>query len=112
MPGRQKFPGAAVEDFIPWVPPISSNPPNWEEEEEEGEMSDLVHNFATRNWKRDASFKRVADAIPEVAKGEGSNVKAIVISGSPEMGLNDQPDLENATLVESREASPTPQRSR
>ena len=24
------------------------------------------------------------------------------------MGLNDQPDLENATLVESREASPTP----
>ena len=34
-------------------------------------------------------------------------MQAIVISGSPEMGSNDQPKLENATLVESREASPT-----
>ena len=50
----------------------------------------------------------MADAIPEVAGGEGSNVQAIVISSSPEMGLNDQPTLENSTLVESGEASPTP----
>ena len=35
-------------------------------------------------------------------------MQAIVISGSPEMGSNDQLDLENATLVESGEASPTP----
>ena len=35
-------------------------------------------------------------------------MQAIVISGFPEMGLNDHPNLENATLVESREASPTP----
>ena len=35
-------------------------------------------------------------------------MQAIVISGSLEMGSNDQLDLENATLVESRKASPTP----
>ena len=35
-------------------------------------------------------------------------MQAIVISGSPEMGSNDQPDLENATFMEAREASPPP----
>ena len=71
-------------------------------------MSNLVHNFAARKWKCDASFKRAVDAILEVVVGEGPDVHAIVISGSPEMGSNDQLDLENATLVESGEASPTP----
>ena len=71
-------------------------------------MSDLVHNFATRKRKHDAIFKWVAAAIPEVARGEGLDLQAIVISGSPEMRLNDQPALKNATLVESGEASPTP----
>ena len=70
-------------------------------------MSDQVHNFATRKRKRDASFKRVVDVVLEVAGGEGLDVQAIVISGSPEMGSNDQSDLENTTLVESREASQT-----
>ena len=50
----------------------------------------------------------MVDAILKVAEGEGSDVQAIVISSSPEMDLNDQPALENTTLVESREASPTP----
>ena len=71
-------------------------------------MSDLVHNFAARKRKRDASFKRVVDAIPEVAGGEGPDVQPIVILGSLKMGSNDQLDLENTTLVESGEASPTP----
>ena len=35
----------------------------------------------------------------------GSEVQAIVISGSPEMDLNDQSALGNITLAESREAS-------
>ena len=35
-------------------------------------------------------------------------MQAIVISGSPEMGLNDQRGLGNVTLAESREASPIP----
>ena len=34
-----------MEDFVPWVAPISSLPPASEEEEEEDEMADLVHNF-------------------------------------------------------------------
>ena len=71
-------------------------------------MFDLVHNFAAWKRKRDASFKRVADAILEVAGGEGPNVQAIVILGSPEIGLNDKPNLENATLMKSGEASLTP----
>ena len=61
-------------------------------------MSDLIHNFATWKRKRDASLKQAADAIPEVPGGsdqpcldKGSEVQAIVISGLPEMGLNDQP---------------------
>ena len=78
-------------------------------------MSNLIHNFATRKRKRDASFKRVADAIPGVAEGsgrslsdEGSEVLIIVISGSLEIGLNDQPALENVTLGESMEVFPAP----
>ena len=36
----------------------------------------------------------------------GSEVQAIVISGSPEMSLNDQLVTGNVTMEESREASP------
>ena len=48
-------------------------------------MCDLVHNFAARKRKHDASFKRAVDAILEVAGGEGPDVQAIVISSSPEI---------------------------
>ena len=60
-----------MEDFVSWVPSISSHPLDWEEEEEKDEMSDLVHNFAARKRKRGASFKQAADAIPKVAGGAG-----------------------------------------
>ena len=53
---RTKTPGAGVEDFAPWVPPISSLPLAREEEENEDEMVDLVHNFNARKRKRGASF--------------------------------------------------------
>ena len=49
--GRHKIPGAGVEDFVPWVPPISNGPPDLEEEEEEDGMFDLIHNFAARKQK-------------------------------------------------------------
>ena len=97
-----------MEDFVPWVPPISSHPSDLEEEEEEDKMYDLVHNFAAWKRKRDANFKWVVKAILEVAGGEVSDVQVIVITGSAEIGLNDQPASENAILVESGEASPTP----
>ena len=60
-----------MEDFVPWVPPISSRPPVREEEKEEDEMAGLVHNFGARKRKRGANFKRVTSATPEVA-GEAS----------------------------------------
>ena len=112
----QKVDRARVEDFILWVPPISCRSQDKEEEEEEeNNMSILIHNFAARNRKRDASLEQAADAVPEVAGGSGhpcpdggSEVQAIIILGSPEMGLNDQPALGNVTLAKSREASPVP----
>ena len=104
-----------MEDFVPLVPHISNRLPDWEEEEEEDGMSDLIHNFVAEKRKRDASFERVAAAILELAGGlgrslsdEGSEVPIIVISGSPEMGLNDQSTVENVALAESREVFPAP----
>ena len=54
---RRRAPRAGVEDFVPWITPISSLPPASEEEEEEGEMVDLVHNFDAWKRKRGTSFK-------------------------------------------------------
>ena len=78
-------------------------------------MSGLISNVVARKKKRDAILEQATDAPSEVVGGSGrpssdmgSEVQAIAISGSPEMGLNDQPALENITLVESREASPVP----
>ena len=112
---RQKVAGAGMEDFILWIPPISRRSPNLKEEEENDEMSGLIHNSAARKWKRGAILEQAADAPPEVVRGlgqprsdEGSEVRAIVISSSHKIGLNDQPALENVTLVESIEASPVP----
>ena len=55
-----------MEDFVPWVAPISSHPLISEEEEEEDEMADLVQNFDAQKHKRGVSFKRETDATPEV----------------------------------------------
>ena len=71
VPGRLKTPATRVEDFIPWVSPISSLPPAKEEEEEEDKMADLVHNFGARKRERGANFTRAAGATPEVV-GEAS----------------------------------------
>ena len=48
---RRRAPGAGLEDFIPWVAPISSLPPTREEEEENDEMVNLVYNFDARKRK-------------------------------------------------------------
>ena len=59
-------------------------------------MSNLVHNFATRKWKKDAILEQEANAILEGARGlsqpcpdGGSEVQAIVTSCSPEMRVDD-----------------------
>ena len=94
---RLRAPEAGVEDFVPWVSPISSGPPASEEEEEEDEMIDLVHNFDARKHKWGASFKWVTNATLKVV-GEadqhpidkGSDGQAIVVMDSPEMGFHGQ----------------------
>ena len=113
MSERPKAPGAGVEDFVPWVSPISNRPLAREEEEEEDEMADLVHNFGTRKCKRGASFKRVIEATPEVTDeasqqpiGESSNVQMIVVSDSPEMGFHGQLASETALSVDLGEVFP------
>ena len=105
-----------MEDFIPWVPSISRCSLVMDkEDEEEDDMSGLVHNFAARKRKRDAMLDKSANVVPEGAKGSsqpcsdgGSEVQAIVISGSPKMSVDDQPAMGNITLEESREASLVP----
>ena len=102
--------GAGVEDFIPWVSPISSCPPAREEEEEEEEkeeMADLVHNFGARKHKKGANFKRAIGATPEVVveasqqpSGESLDVQAIAVSDSHEMGFHGQLTSETALLVD------------
>ena len=95
VPERPKTPGTGVEDFVPWVSPISNCPPAREEKEEEDEMANLVHNFGARKRKRGTSFKRATDATPEVTGeasqqpiGKSSDVQAIVVSDSPKMGFH------------------------
>ena len=87
--------GAGVEDFAPWVSSISSRPPASEEEEEKDETADLVHNFSTRKQKLGVSFKQATSTAPEVVgeadqhpTDEGSDVQAIVLLDSPEMGFH------------------------
>ena len=46
-----------VEDFVPWVAPISSLSPASEKEEEEDEMVDFIHNFGAWKHKRGAGFE-------------------------------------------------------
>ena len=69
-----------MEDFIPYISPISSRPPANEEEEGEDQMVDLVHNFGAQKRKQGASSKRVTNGTPEVVgeanqqpTGEGSD---------------------------------------
>ena len=107
MPKRRRAPGAGVEDFVPWVAPISIRPPAREEEEKEDEMVDLVHNFGAQKRKGGANFKRETDATHKVV-GEadqhptsgGSEEQAIVIMDSPEMEFHGQSALETAPSVD------------
>ena len=49
--GRVNAPDTQVRDFIPWVRPKSSQPPDLEEEKEE-EMTVLLDRYAARKRKR------------------------------------------------------------
>ena len=95
MPEWPKAPRARVEDFVPWVSLVYSCPLASEEEEEENELADLVHNFGAQKCKRSANVKRAIGVTPEEdgeasqqPSGESSDVQAIVVSDSLEIGFH------------------------
>ena len=69
---RRDDPADQVENFISWVRPKGSQPRVLEEEEEEEEvMTGLLDRYAARKRKRQESFERGPDIVPNQA--EGSN---------------------------------------
>ena len=103
-----------MRDFIPWVRPESSQPPDLEEGEEE-EMTGLLNRYAARKRKQHENVERRSDAaldqadgISRPATGGSSKMQAIIIPGSPETGSNDRLDIGDDALGESEEAALTP----
>ena len=103
VPERRRVPSVGVEDFVPWVAPISSRPPASEEDE----IADLVHNFDAQKRKRGASFKRATNATHEVVgeadqhpTSEGSKGQAIVVMDLLEMSFHGQSAWETALLTD------------
>ena len=75
-------------------------------------MADLVYNFDARRCKRGANFKWATNATLEVAgeasqqpSGESSDVQAIAVLDSPEMGFHGQLNSAIALLVDLGEVS-------
>ena len=100
-----------MKDFIPWVCPESSRPAVLEEEEEEEEMTGLLSFYAARKRKRQESAEREADqaeGLNRPTTDGGSEMQAIIILGSLEMGSSDQPSPEGVALGEPREVAPIP----
>ena len=102
---RLKAPRAQVKDFVPWVRLEFSRPLDLEEEEEEEEMTGLLDCYAARKWKRHES----SESEPDQAEGSNrpttngdSEMQAIVIPGSHEMGSSDQSGPEDVALREPR----------
>ena len=92
---------------FPPPPPPPPPPLAREEEEDKNEMADPVHNFDVWKQKLGANIKRATGATPKVASeaskqpsGESSDVQAIVISDSPEMGFHGQPASETTLSVD------------
>ena len=103
-----------MSDFIPWVPPGSSEPLYLEEGKEE-EMTGLVDRYAARKQKRQENVERRSKATTDQADGSSrpitsgsSKVQAISIPSSPKTGSNNRLDIEDNALRESRDAAPTP----
>ena len=100
-----------MKDFMPWVHPESSRPAVLEEEEEEEEMTGLLDHYAARKQKRQESAEREADQVEGINRPTtdgGSEIQAIIILGSLEMGSSDQLGSEGVALGELREVSQIP----
>ena len=74
-------------------------------------MTGLLDRYATRKRKRQEDAKREADrdeGSDRPPTNGGSEMQAIVIPRSPEMGSNDQLGSEDIARGESREGTPIP----
>ena len=60
---RGNAPGTQVKDFVPWVRPKSSQPPDSKEGEEE-EMMGLPDRYAAMKQKRQENVEQRSDAAP------------------------------------------------
>ena len=100
-----------MKDFVPWVRPESSRPADLEEEEEEEEMIGLLNLYVARKRKRQESSEREpdqAEGLNRPTTDGGSEMQAILIPGSLEMGSSDQPGPEDVALGEPGEVTPIP----
>ena len=74
-------------------------------------MTGLLDRCATRKRKRHEDAEREADwdeGLSRLPMDGGSEIQAIVIPGSPEMGSSDQLGPENVALEKPREDTPIP----
>ena len=79
--------------FVPWIRPEPSRPSASEEEEEEEEMTGLLDRYAARKRKRKEDAEREVDRAEGSSRlptDGGSEMQAIFILGSLEMGSSDQ----------------------
>ena len=102
-----------MSDFIPWVPPGSSQPSDLEEGEEE-EMTRLVDRYAARKRKRQENVERRSNAATDQADrsiwpitGGSLEVQTIIIPSSPKTGSNNHLDIGDNALRELGDAAPT-----
>ena len=111
--GQRNAPGSKGEDFIPWVSGEPEDFQDLEEEEQEERMTGLLDRYVARKRKRLVSSCSESD--PAQAAGSslpaaegGSEMQAIVISGSLEPGATDQMEPAGVARTESREADSVP----
>ena len=74
-------------------------------------MMGLLDRYAARKWKRQENAEREADQAEgsnRLPTNGGSEMQAIIIPGSPEMGSSDQLGPEDVSLGEQREDTPIP----
>ena len=72
-------------------------------------MARLLDRYAARKRKRQEDAEKEADRVEgsdQIPTDRGSDMQAIVISGSPETKSNDQPGPEDIALGEPRESTP------
>ena len=89
--GRHNAPGSKREDFVPWV----SGEQDFEEEEQEKRMTELLDRYAACKRKRQLSSNSESDPAQTVGPSQstaegGSEMQAIVIPSSPEPVPTDQ----------------------